>query len=69
MQHELSPVAWHEPTSVMPRHLTTPAVLEWMAHVDAGRIGVRLPTPPSVAANHDRNAALFAALRRGRVAR
>lgn len=69
MQPEPFPVAWHEPAALLPRHLTAPAVLEWMAHVDAGRIGARLPTPPSVAANHDRTAALFAGHRRPGVVR
>lgn len=31
----------------------------WQSHLDAGRIGTRAPTPPQVAANRARTAALF----------
>jgi hypothetical protein len=36
------------------------AVRAWAGHVDAGRIGAPVPTPPDIAANRDRTAALFA---------
>ena len=36
------------------------AVRAWAAHVDAGRIGSPVPTPPDVAANRDRITTLFA---------
>ncbi len=31
----------------------------WQSHLDAGRIGTRLPTPPEIAANRARTEALF----------
>jgi hypothetical protein len=39
-------------------------VLAWMAHVDAGRIGHRIPVSPEIAANRDASTALFRRLRK-----
>ncbi|MGW8278098.1 hypothetical protein ACWGK7_01195 [Sphingomonas aurantiaca] len=39
-------------------------VLAWMAHVDAGRIGHRIPVSPEIAANRDSSTALFRRLRK-----
>ncbi len=39
-------------------------VLAWMAHVDAGRIGQRIPVSPEIAANRDSSTALFRRLRK-----
>jgi hypothetical protein len=35
-----------------------------MAHVDAGRIGHRIPVSPEIAANRDSSTALFRRLRK-----
>jgi hypothetical protein len=35
-----------------------------MAHVDAGRIGHRIPVSPEIAANRDASTALFRRLRK-----
>ena len=51
------PIPDHVPEEV--RH-----VLAWMAHVDAGRIGHRIPVSPEIAANRDASTALFRRLRK-----
>lgn len=38
-------------------------VLAWQAHVDAGRIGHRIPVAPEIAANRDRWTALARTMR------
>ena len=42
---------------------TDAAIAEWQAHVDAGRICVRLPVDPAIAANRAATAAIFRAAR------
>ena len=39
-------------------------VMAWQAHVDAGRIGNRLPVSPEIAANRDRWTALARTMRK-----
>ncbi|MGU3392246.1 hypothetical protein [Sphingomonas sp. M1A8_2b] len=39
-------------------------VLAWQAHIDAGRIGHRIPVSPEIAANRDRWTALARTMRR-----
>lgn len=39
-------------------------VAAWQAHVDAGRIGNRIPVSPEIAANRDRWTALARTMRR-----
>ncbi|WP_380778208.1 hypothetical protein [Sphingomonas sp. R86520] len=51
------PIPDHLPDAV--RH-----VLAWQAHVDAGRIGTRIPVSPEIAANRDRWTALARTMRK-----
>ena len=39
-------------------------ILAWAAHVDAGRIGTRIPVSPEIAANRDRWTALARTMRK-----
>ena len=39
-------------------------VVAWQAHVDAGRIGTRMPVSPEIAANRDRWTALARTMRK-----
>jgi hypothetical protein len=39
-------------------------VVAWQAHVDAGRIGNRIPVSPEIAANRDRWTALARTMRK-----
>ena len=58
-QHTLRPTT-RDP--FRPHDIPDP-VAEWQAHVDAGRIGRRLPVDPEVEANRTRTEALFRSLR------
>lgn len=51
------PIPDHLPDAV--RH-----VIAWQAHVDAGRIGTRIPVSPEIAANRDRWTALARTMRK-----
>ena len=51
------PIPDHLPDAV--RH-----VMAWQAHVDAGRIGTRIPVSPEIAANRDRWTALARTMRK-----
>ena len=59
---------WSTHNPLNPQH-DLPEFTAWQAHVDAGRIGNRLPTPPHVAAIRDANDALFRSFRGARVIR
>ena len=50
----------------IPDHLpdTVRHVMAWQAHVDAGRIGTRIPVSPEIAANRDRCTALARTMRK-----
>ena len=50
----------------IPDHLpdAVRVVMAWQAHVDAGRIGTRIPVSPEIAANRDRWTALARAMRK-----
>lgn len=54
------------PEQPIPDHVAEEVrhVLAWMAHVDAGRIGHRIPVSPEIAANRDSSTALFRRLRK-----
>ena len=54
---EPTPIDWIEP-SEDPRH-AHPAAAVWRAHVEAARIGQRLPVDPEIAANRERTEALL----------
>ena len=51
------PIPDHLPDAV--RH-----VMAWQAHVDAGRIGTRIPVSPEIAANRDRWTAFARTMRK-----
>ena len=48
-----------DPRRDLERDPQNPGLLNWQAHVAAGRIGANPPAPPAVVANRLRTAALF----------
>ena len=61
-----APTPPRAPERPIPEHVVEEVrhVLAWMAHVDAGRIGHRIPVSPEIAANRDSSTALFRRLRK-----